>query len=436
MITSPKTTPTHARWTILALLLTISIVTYIDRVNISITARHMMPALGLSPVEMGHIFSAFVFGYALCQIPGGWLGDRWGARRVLTLAIMWWSIFTAMTAWAPTLPIAGLLGIGGSLMLVRFLIGMGEAAALPNFNRAVANWFHPQQRGLGIAITISGIGIGSALTPPVTAWVMVNYGWQMAFYWAGLLGLIIAGLWYWYARDLPEDHPHVNAQEVELIRGTSSENHLELKPEPLSWHSIARTPTVWWLVLSYACFGYVAYVYMSWFYLYLVDERGFDVLRGAFYASSPFIAITIFCPVGGWVTDRHARQYGINHGRQWVGGTGMCLAALAILMGAYIKAPLGAILFLSLGAGFLYFTIGAFWSSTTDLSRAHAGTLSGLMNTGANLGGTISPTVTPWLAEQFGWAVSLGVAAAIALCGGIAWIKIRPGDGLYKKGKA
>ncbi len=115
---------------------------------------------------MGQVFSAFVLGYALCQIPGGWLSDRWGARRILTLAVIWWSIFTALTALAPALPIVNMIGILGSLILVRFLIGVGEAAALPNFNRVVASWFGPHERGLGIGIAISGIGIGSALTPP------------------------------------------------------------------------------------------------------------------------------------------------------------------------------------------------------------------------------------------------------------------------------
>ena len=186
----PGQTPTRTRWVILSLLLLISIITYIDRVNISVTARQMMPALGLTEIEMGQIFSAFVFGYALFQIPGGWLGDRWGPRRVLTLAVIWWSIFTALTAVAPTLPVINMIGIMGSLMLVRFLIGVGESAALPNFNRAVANWHPPQERGLGIGITIGGIGIGSAITPPITAWIMVNYGWQTAFYAAGALGIM------------------------------------------------------------------------------------------------------------------------------------------------------------------------------------------------------------------------------------------------------
>jgi ACS family glucarate transporter-like MFS transporter len=436
--------PTRVRWRILFLLLLISIVTYIDRVYISVTARHMMPSLGLTNLQMGQIFSAFVFGYALFQVPGGWMGDRWGPRRILTFAVIWWSIFTALTAIAPTLHLANFIGIMGSLMVVRFLIGIGEAAALPNFNRSVANWHPPQERGLGIGITIGGIGIGSALTPPVTAWIMVNYGWQTAFYAAGLLGLAIALLWYWYATDFPRQHPHVNEAEAAIIEGKSLKvpisplpsrekgqgeggNH---QPDTVPWKAILTTPTVWWLTLSYTCLGYVAYIYMSWFYLYLVNVRGFAILQGAFFASAPFIAMTIFCPLGGWVTDRLAEKYGINWGRASVGGTGMILAALFIIIGANVEAPYVAIGFLSLGAGWLYFTVGPFWSSTTDLSKPHAGTLSGIMNTGANLGGTLSPTLTPWIADSYGWPVALGLAAGIAFIGGLCWFMIRPGIGL------
>lgn len=414
---------------ILFLLLCISIVTYIDRVNISVTARQMMPALGLTDLEMGEIFSAFVFGYALCQIPGGWLGDRWGPRRILTLAVIWWSLFTALTALAPVLPTATVLGIVGSLVLVRFLIGVGEAAALPNFNRTVANWLGPHERGLGIGIAIGGIGIGSACTPPITAWIMVNYGWQTPFYLAGGIGLVIAGIWFWYATDRPAEHPRVNAAEAALI-AESSAAHQPAPGAPVPWHSFARTPTVWWIVLSYACLGYVAYVYLSWFYLYLVNVRGFGVLRGAVFAAGPFLAMALFCPLGGWVTDKLAVTWGINRGRAYVGGSGMLLSALSIVAGALTESPFIALVLLSLGAGWLYFTVGAYWSSTVDLSKPHAGTLSGIMNTGANLGGTLSPTLTPWLADQLGWSASLAFAAAVASLGGLMWLRIKPGDGL------
>lgn len=424
--------PSGTRWIILALLFAISVVTYVDRVNISVTARQMMPALGLTDLQMGQVFSAFVLGYALCQIPGGWLGDRWGPRRVLTLAVMWWSVFTATTAVAPTLPIVGLLGPLGSLLIVRFLIGVGEAAALPNFNRAVANWLPPHERGLGIGLAISGIGIGSALTPPVTAWIMVNFGWQTAFYASAALGLLIAGIWFLYATDRPTGHPHVNAAEEALIAASPStagpDSHDATPTTP--WLAFARTPTIWWLIASYSCVGYVAYVYLSWFYLYLVNVRGFSALRGAFFASAPFLAMTVSCPLGGWLTDRLTARLGVNRGRAYIGGAGMLLSALSIIVGAFTETPLLAIALLSAGAGWLYFTVGAYWSSTTDLSKPYAGTLAGLMNTGANLGGCLSPILTPWLAEQVGWAASLGVAALIAFLGGLMWLKIKPGDGL------
>ena len=444
--------PSRTRWKILALLTLISIITYVDRVNISVAARQMMPALGLTQMQMGYIFSAFVLGYALFQIPGGWLGDRWGTRLVLAGAVVWWSVFTALTAVADTLPTAAWLGVLGSLILIRFLIGVGEAAALPNFNRAVANWFPLRERGLGMGVSIGGIGIGSAITPPLVAWMMVNFGWQSTFYAAGLVGMLVAGLWGWYATDSPERHRGVNHAELAYIKGeTVTHTHPSGAPiaqpnamghegecegggaSPVPWSAFLRTPSVWWIVVSYTALGYVAYFYMSWFYLYLVNERGFGVLRGAFFASGPFLAMTVLCPLGGWVTDRVAAARGVNTGRSWVGSAGMLLSGACIVAGMQIEEPYTAITLLSLGAGFLYFTVGAFWASTIDLAPRHAGTLSGIMNTGANVGGTISPTLTPWLAEHFGWNVSLGFAAAIAAIGGLLWLLIRPGDGLMEK---
>lgn len=415
-----------------ALLFCISVVTYIDRVNISVTARQMMPALGLTDVQMGQVFSAFVLGYAIFQIPGGWLGDRWGARRVLTLAVIWWSLFTALTAVAAVLPITNLVGVLGGLMLVRFLVGVGESAALPNFNRTVANWLAPHERGLGIGIAIGGIGIGSAVTPPITAWIMVNFGWQTAFYAASMLGLLIAAIWYFYATDRPSDHPHVNAAEVALIEGPLSRDpdNKATSSTRSPWVRFARTPTVWWLVLSYGCLGYIAAFYLFWFYLYLVNVVGFSVLRGAFFAAGPFIAITLFCPLGGWATDRLAAKLGVNKGRAYIGTAGMLLASLSIALGALSGIPWLSITLLSLGAGWLYFTVGAYWASTVDLSKAHAGSLSGLMNTGANLGGSLSPTLTPWLAEHLGWPAALSAAALVAFIGGLMWLQIKPGNGL------
>lgn len=424
---APVECPTTIRWRLLALLFAISVVTYVDRVNISVTARQMMPALGLTDQQMGYIFSAFVIGYALCQIPGGWMGDRWGVRRVLAGAILWWSVWTALTATAPAIGVAAGVGVMMALIATRFLLGIGESVALPNFTRAAADWLPQKEQALGIGVAIGGIGVGAAVTPPLTAWIMVNWGWQTAFYLAALVGVLIAVLWYWYARDHPRDHPRINQAELRLIREDRPSTASE---DGIPWLRILRTPTVWWLVGSYSCLGYVAYVYMSWFYLYLVNVRGFGELRGAAFAMAPFLAMLVGCPVGGWLTDRLTLQLGVTRARCVIGMTGMGLSGLSIALGAYVDHPIPAVLWLSFGAGCLYFTVGAYWSSTLHISRPYAGTLSGVMNTGANLGGSLSPTLTPWLADQFGWAVALGVAAGAACLGGLLWWWIRPGDGL------
>ncbi len=410
---------------ILGLLFAISVVTYIDRVNISITARQMMPALGLTDQQMGFIFSSFVVGYALFQIPGGWLGDRWGARLVLTIGLLWWSGFTALTAVTATSSLAGLMGIVAALALVRFLLGAGEAVALPTFNRAVTDWLPPRERGLGIGIAIGGIGVGASITPPVTAWIMVNFGWQTAFYLSAGLGIALSAAWWFLARDRPSEHPWVEGKEAASLAAVAPRENLTIP-----WRSLLATPTVWWLVLSYSCLGYVAYVYLSWFYLYLVNVRGFNMLLGGLYAAAPFLTILVTCPLGGWVTDRLALRHGVTSGRRLIGLTGMMLAAVFIALGATMESPYLAITSLSLGAGWLYFTVGAYWSSTSDLSKTHAGSLSGLMNMGANLGGAISPSLTPWIAEQWGWPASLGLAAAVAFTGGFLWLRIDPGSGL------
>jgi len=419
-VTKPDRTRT-LQWLILALLFGTSVVTYIDRVNISVTARQMMPAFGLTQQQMGWIFSAFVTGYALFQIPGGWLADRLGARVVLTGALIWWSICTALTALVAASPLAEMIGIVGAVVFVRFALGLGEAVALPSFNRAVANWMPPDSRGLGIGIAIGGIGLGSALTPPIAAWVMVNWGWQTVFYLSAALGLVMGLLWWMLARDRPDDHPW--AQTRSSLSGDSLRSDYAKHQFRMS---LLNNPTIWWLVCSYSCLGYVAYVYLSWFYLYLVNVRGFDELRGGLYASAPFWAILIGCPLGGWATDRWAATQGVTRGRLLAGMSGMAGAGCAIAAGAFADSSLVAIASLSVGAGCLYFAVGAYWACTSDLSKAHAGTLSGLMNTGANLGGALSPSLTPWMAAQWGWPIALAVAGAVALVGAVLWLKIDP----------
>ncbi|HXN06110.1 MAG TPA: MFS transporter, partial [Nitrospiria bacterium] len=325
------------------------------------------------------------------------------------------------------------IGPVGALLIVRFLIGVGEAAALPNFNRTVANWFAPSERGLGIGVSIGGIGFGSAMTPPLVVWLMIHYGWKSAFYFTGVLGVVVAGLWFWISRDSPADHPGVNRAELDWIMG--GENQIEpvlLSPKG-SFKEVLLSPSVWFLTASYTMLGYIAYIYLSWFFIYLVNVRHFEVLKGSFLSTAPFLAMALFCPLGGWLSDRMVRKYGPIRGQKSVGASGMFLTSGLIYAGALAVDPYTAILFLSLGAGILYSTVGAYWSSTIEISREHSGALSGLMNMGANLGGTLSPILTPYLGEKYGWPLALSVAAGAAFLGGLLWLAVGLQDALSPK---
>jgi ACS family glucarate transporter-like MFS transporter len=419
--------PTRTRWLIVALIFIIYVLMFIDRVNISIAAKYIMPEYGMTDVQMGWIFSAFVLGYAILQIPGGWLGDRFGPRRILAWAILWWSAFTAVTAVAGDFFLASLFGVVGSFAVVRVLIGIGEAAAPPNGNRVIANWVAPQERGLALGIAISGSSLGAAFTPPLIAWIMVTWGWREAFYLAGGIGVVLALVWYWLATDQPTDHPWVNDAERQHIIQSSSASPAQSPALGLvPWRAILGCADLWFLTIAYFALGYILYIYFSWFYLYLVNVRGFSVLSGGVYTMAPFLASAAAAPVGGWLTDRLSRRFGKRLGRCALGFGGLFLTAGFIAMGAAAADPYMAVLFLSLGAGSLFGSGAAYWATTIDLTKTYAGTVSGFMNMGGNLGGALSPTLTPFLAERFGWDNALYTAAAFAFLGAFFWLGVHP----------
>ncbi len=419
--------PTRTRWLIVALLFGIYMLMVIDRVSISIAAKYIMPEYQLSEVQIGWIFSAFLLGYALCQIPGGWLGDRFGPRRVLAFAIFWWSFFTAVTAIAGDLFLASLIGVVGSFIVVRVLFSLGEGAGVPNYNRAVTNWVAPQERGLALGLVLSGNSFGLALTPPLVAWIMVGWGWRAAFYLAGGVGIVAALGWYWLATDQPEEHPWVNAAELQHIAQAASSSTPRQALGPVPWRAIlGRRADLWFLTAATFIGGYVLYVYVSWFYLYLVNVRGFSVLGGGVYSAGPFLVGTVVAPLGGWLSDRLSQHFGKKIGRCGIGCSGLLLSGGAIFVGAAATDPYVAVLFLSLGGGALFFSASVVFATAIDLVRAYAGTVTGFVNTGIHLGGAIAPTLTPILAHRFGWESALYVAAALALLGALLWLGVHP----------
>jgi ACS family glucarate transporter-like MFS transporter len=419
-------TPTRVRWRIIALVFVIYVLMFVDRVNISIAAQFIMPEFGITEIEFGWIFSAFVLGYALAQIPGGWLGDRYGPRRVMTWAILWWSIFTAATALAGELFLASVFGTVGSFAIVRVLIGLGEAAAPPNGNRIVANWVAPQERALALGLAISGASFGAALTPPLIVWIMVTWGWREAFFVSGAAGIVIALLWYTLSRDRPALHPHVNAAELQHIAADTPNAPAAGAKIAVPWRRLFGSRDLWLLTGAYFVLGYVVYFYFAWFYLYLVNERGFSVRSGGFYTMAPFLTSAIAGPIGGWLSDRLCLRYGKRVGRCGLAFCSMMLTGALILLAAVTDNAVLAVAVLSLSIGSLYLSLSSFWAVTIDLARHYAGTASGFMNMGGNLGGTISPSLTPYVAEQYNWATSLTVMGLLCFVGALCWLGIHP----------
>lgn len=408
------------RWVIIGWAFVISAVSYLDRNNISIAGSSIKEAFALSDRQLGLVFSAFALGYALSQPIAGRVADRLGPYVCVTIAIIWWGVFTAATAMLPpSLPYALTL-----LILVRLLLGIGEAVIFPATNRLVSNWIPKSERGLANGIIFAGVGIGGGIAPPLITAIVVNFGWQWAFYASAIIGLVVGAVWLVAVRDTPAEHPAITPGERAYI-----EDHLDRRATATAtarWGTVIRDRQVLLLTTSYFCFGYVAYIFFSWFFIYLSKVRGLDLKSSAILATLPFLAMTIFSTLGGLVSDRVAARRGDRVGRCVVAGMAMILASLFVALATAVSSAHLASFVLAGGAGSLYFAQSAYWTLSANIGGRSSGVLSGIMNMGAQIGGVVTASTMPIVAEAFGWTASFLVAAAIALVGGLLWFVIDP----------
>jgi ACS family glucarate transporter-like MFS transporter len=341
--------------------------------------------------------------------------------------MVFWSLSTAATALVPSLALRGWLGLAWSFALVRFLVGVGEGTAFPNTSRMVAFWMSARERGIGNSLWLVGIGAGGMVTPMFIAWLAEHWGWRMSFYVCAAVGGVVALAWHFYATNHPEDHPRVNAAELALIRAhlatPEQAARLSAAPRPATrWRTMFSSLSVWTLVLSYFSIAYPAYIFYTWFFIYLVRVRGLTVAQGGFWGSMPFIAIALLAPLGGWISDRAVTRFGKRRGRQsavWLGAS--CSAAL-LWAGGHTANNTAAILLLAAAAGFNLFATATWWATCNDLTRYSAGALSGLMNMCGNLGGWLSPILTAYIATHLGWTQALDFAAIVTLTGPVLWL--------------
>jgi MFS transporter, ACS family, glucarate transporter len=412
---------TSVRVRLVAMLFVISAIAFLDRTNISVAGLQMRRDYAIDPIQLGWVFSAFLIGYAAFQIPAGWLAARIGPRLLLTLALLWWGVFSVATAWVP----AGSAHAITLLILVRFGLGIGEAAVYPSGNQFVSRWVPAQERGKANGLIFAGVGAGSGLTPPLISAVIAFGGWRASFYVCALIGVVAAAVWYVMARDRPQDHPKVDAAELAHI-----EAGLPHEPDepvgPIPWRAILTSRAVWGLFLGYFAFGYVVWIFFSWFFIYLAEARGLDLKASALFGMAPFVAMTIGCLVGGVVNDWVSRRHGLYWGRSGLAMLSFALTALFLLIGSQVASAPLAVLTLALGGGAMYLSQSSFWSVTADIAGRHTGVVSGLMNVGCQLGGALTASLTPWIAARHGWAAAFGTGAAVVLVGIAAWAAVDP----------
>ena len=394
-------------WPAVALLCATATAGYICRVNVSTAGALLMDEFSLTQVTMGRIFSAFLLGYALFQVPAGILADRWGARRVFSIIMWLWVAITALQALVGWGPFQTSISVSVSAFFIfRFLLGITAAPTYPTAGFGVSRWVPVFSQGRANGIIIASVGLGSALSPPLVSYIMVEWGWRIALVASALPALVIALIWL----RVP-DQP---------VTGSLETINLSLESK-----GRLRSGSFILLTFSYTLQGYVGYIFVSWFYLYLVQERHFSLLTGAWMGSLPWILSIISIPLGGLISDRlSAGPLGTRWGPRIVPMTGMAMSGILISVGAHTNSPWIAAISLAFATAFVLCVEGPFWTMMIRIAGNRSGTAGGIMNMGSNGGGLLSPALTPLLATYIGWENALHIAAALAIIAAVAWIGI------------
>ena len=418
----PGATPSRARTVVLWFAITLAIITYLDRVCISQAAPMMQEELGLSKIQMGFAFTAFGWAYALFEIPGGWLGDRIGPRKVLTRVVAMWSLFTAFTGWAWNL---------ASLVVCRFLFGVGEAGCFPNITKAFTLWFPGAERMRAQGILWLSARWGGAFTPLLVGWMLADGGsgkiglglhYKWVFLSFGLLGVVWALSFYGWFRDRPQDHAGVNAAELAHIGDTSDAAIAHTMP----WAKMLASRTVWMLWAQYFFYSYAWYFYITWFPTYLKEHfAGLGEMQRALLACVPLFFGGLGCIVCGLLSaPLEKMRGGTARARRILGIAGMCAAGVMLVVSMQIRQPVLSVLAVGLASFCSDLTLPGAWGVCMDVGGRHTGALSGSMNMMGNAGGAVAPMIVPLVLKATGnnWNVNIALFATACFLAAACWV--------------
>jgi len=419
-VTLPATAherPTRVRYWVIVFAVTLAVITYIDRVSISFAAPSIRHDLGLSAVQMGWAFTAFGWAYALFEIPGGFLGDWMGPRKVLMRIVVWWSAFTAATGWAWSF---------SSLTVTRFLFGMGEAGCFPNLTKAFTTWLPENERVRAQGIMWLSARWGGAFTPPLVALVMAWVGWRHAFEIFGCIGLVWATVFFLWYRDDPLKNPKLNQAERELLRESSK---LASGHGDVPWGKLLASPQVWLLCAQYFCLSYGWYFYVTWLPTYLREGRHLEITSTALLSVLPLFCGGLGNPVAVLVGSRLAKINGdVGKTRRIIAYFGFAGASGFLVFSTTVHDPVLAMLAIGLASFCNDLVMPGAWAAAMDVGGTHAGTVSGAMNMWGNIGGALCPLVIGYILDwtHNDWNLTFYLSAAIYLMGILCWWLLDP----------
>jgi MFS family permease len=390
-------------------------VTYIDRVNIGTAGNAIKADLGLTNTELGIAFSAFAYPYALFQIAGGWLGDRYGPRITLLICGAIWSAATMLT---------GLVGGLASLFAVRLLLGIGEGAAFPTATRALSSWMPASKRGFAQGITHSFARLGNAVTPPLIAFLVIGYGWRQSFIVVGAISFIWVILWYWWFRDDPKTHSFITAEELQTLPQVRAKGHGKAAP----WGSLLRRMVP--VTLTDFCYGWTLWLYLNWIPSFFLNQFKLDLKSSALFASGVLLAGVVGDTAGGLWSDRILKRTGnVTKARVTVIVVGFLGSFVFMLPVLYVRDLATIAVCLSLAFFFAELIVAPIWAVPMDIAPEYSGTASGFMNFGFGMAGIISPVVFGAIIDTTGrWDLPFAGSLCLLLVGAALAFTMRPGQ--------
>jgi ACS family glucarate transporter-like MFS transporter len=402
------------RYRVLGMLFLLSIITYLDRMCISVAGPRMQGELNVPPERWGWIVGAFTLSYALFEIPSGALGDRIGQRKVLTRIVLWWSAFTSLTAAVSNFYV---------MLVVRFLFGAGEAGAYPNSSGSIARWFPTVERGRAQGVIWMASRLGGAISPLLVVPIQQRYGWRASFWIFGCMGLFWAAVWLTWYRDFPSEKPAVSREELaEIGAGAHRGEH-----HGMPWRIVLRKWNLWNIMLMYHTYNWGAYFYISWLHTYLEKGRGFSESQMALWSTLPFIIGACGNMGGGALSDFLVRKYGLKIGRRAVGATGLALASMFMYMTALTPNNRAAAIFLAVGYGCMDCMMPVGWSVCLDVGRKYAGAVTGAMNMGGQAGSFLSSVAFGYIVQAYGsYNAPLFPMATMVMVSSLLFLKIDP----------